>query len=88
MRLMFRHRCKKAGSSPENCGTCGGAGKVRQQQGFFTLERTRPHVVVKVRLYQILVIAVQAAGRVDKEQNLAVTIPAGVDTGTQEPPIW
>ena len=30
------------GSSPVNCGTCQGHGKVRAQQGFFTIERTCP----------------------------------------------
>ena len=32
----------KAGTKPKNCSTCGGAGRVRQAQGFFTLERTCP----------------------------------------------
>ncbi len=32
----------KAGTRPTTCGTCGGAGRVRQAQGFFTLERTCP----------------------------------------------
>src|ERR1700747_1452326 len=31
----------KAGTKPETCSTCGGAGRIRQAQGFFTLERTR-----------------------------------------------
>ena len=30
------------GTSVENCDTCGGVGRVRQQQGFFTIERTCP----------------------------------------------
>src|SRR5260370_23812737 len=32
----------KAGTRPKNCSTCGGAGRIRQAQGFFTLERTCP----------------------------------------------
>ena len=28
------------GSKPSTCGTCGGAGRVRAQQGFFAVERT------------------------------------------------
>jgi molecular chaperone DnaJ len=31
------------GSKPEQCATCSGAGKVRAQQGFFTIERTCPN---------------------------------------------
>src|SRR5207302_10663181 len=29
----------KAGSKPKTCRTCGGYGKIRHAQGFFTLER-------------------------------------------------
>jgi molecular chaperone DnaJ len=32
----------KAGSKPKACATCGGAGRVRAQQGFFAVERTCP----------------------------------------------
>src|ERR1700687_5459915 len=32
----------KAGTKPRTCSMCGGAGRVRQAQGFFTLERTCP----------------------------------------------
>ena len=32
----------KAGTKPKTCPTCGGAGKIRHAQGFFTLERTCP----------------------------------------------
>src|SRR5262249_43689383 len=30
----------KSGTRPRNCTTCGGQGRVRHAQGFFTLERT------------------------------------------------
>src|ERR1700754_2930267 len=32
----------KSGTNPKTCPTCGGAGRIRQAQGFFTLERTCP----------------------------------------------
>src|SRR3979490_1436395 len=32
----------KAGTQPTTCSTCGGAGRVRRAQGFFTLGPTRP----------------------------------------------
>src|ERR1700678_744714 len=32
----------KTGTKPKVCTTCGGHGKIRQAQGFFTLERTCP----------------------------------------------
>src|ERR1700720_2160031 len=33
----------RRGQKPKTCATCAGHGKVRQTQGFFTLERTCPH---------------------------------------------
>ena len=33
----------KKGSSPTTCGTCGGAGQVRMQQGFFQVQQTCPN---------------------------------------------
>src|SRR5246500_1211236 len=32
----------KAGTKPRTCSMCGGQGRIRQAQGFFTLERTCP----------------------------------------------
>ena len=32
----------EGGAEPVNCPTCSGYGKVRAQQGFFTIERTCP----------------------------------------------
>ena len=32
----------KPGTSPKTCGTCGGAGQVRMQQGFFSVQQTCP----------------------------------------------
>jgi molecular chaperone DnaJ len=31
-----------SGTKPKACATCGGQGKIRHVQGFFTLERTCP----------------------------------------------
>ncbi len=32
----------KPGTSPSTCSTCGGQGQVRMQQGFFSIQQTRP----------------------------------------------
>ena len=37
----------KPGSSPDRCTTCGGNGKVRSNQGFFTVQQTCPQVCRK-----------------------------------------
>lgn len=73
----------KKGSSPTNCDTCNGIGKVRQQQGFFTLERTCPSCRGQGQTISDPCTSCAGQGRVDKTQTLNVTIPAGVDTGTR-----
>ena len=72
-----------AGSSVDNCGTCNGSGKIRQQQGFFTLERTCPSCQGQGQTIADPCGSCSGQGRVEKMQNLSVTIPAGVDTGTR-----
>ena len=42
------------GSQPKQCGQCGGYGKVRAQQGFFTIEELVQHVLVQEKLLEIL----------------------------------
>ena len=71
------------GSKAETCGTCGGAGKVRQQQGFFTLERTCPSCQGQGEMISDPCRSCGGEGRVNKTQTLAVNIPKGVDTGTR-----
>jgi len=71
------------GSSAQGCGTCGGHGKVRVQQGPFLMERTCPSCHGAGRVIADPCGACQGAGRVDKRKSLDVKIPAGVDDGTR-----
>lgn len=71
------------GSSPVSCGTCGGLGRVRAQQGFFTIERTCPTCQGEGRVIKDPCKSCQGAGRVRKERTLAVSIPPGVENGTR-----
>jgi molecular chaperone DnaJ len=71
------------GTKPVACGTCQGAGKVRAQQGFFTIERTCPTCQGIGRVIQTPCESCHGAGRVRKEKTLAVNIPAGVEDGTR-----
>ena len=73
----------KPGSSPVNCGTCGGHGKVRAQQGFFTVERTCPACQGQGQIISSPCDDCGGQGRVQKNRTLNVNIPAGVDTGTR-----
>ncbi|MGA0533117.1 molecular chaperone DnaJ [Hansschlegelia sp. KR7-227] len=73
----------KPGSRPRQCGTCGGAGKVRSSQGFFLMERTCPTCHGRGEVVDDPCSACSGAGRVDRERTLEVAIPAGVEDGTR-----
>ncbi len=72
-----------AGSEPTSCPTCSGMGKVRAQQGFFTVERTCPTCSGSGQIIKNPCSDCRGAGRIEKERALSVNIPAGVETGTR-----
>ena len=67
------------GSSPVTCNACQGVGKVRAQQGFFTIERTCPTCQGIGRIIKNMCGACGGGGRIAKEKQLQVNIPRGVD---------
>ena len=71
------------GSSPVVCGSCQGRGRVRAQQGFFTIERTCPTCHGVGRVIERPCTACTGAGRVQKDKTLKVNIPSGVEDGTR-----
>ena len=73
----------KAGTSPTACRTCGGVGKVRASQGFFTIERTCPACQGRGEMIETPCPSCNGAGRVIRERTLSVTIPVGVEDGTR-----
>ncbi|MFG5384313.1 molecular chaperone DnaJ [Yoonia sp. R2-816] len=73
----------EGGSEPQTCPTCNGMGKVRAQQGFFTVERTCPTCSGMGQTIKNPCKTCHGAGRVEKERSLSVNIPAGVETGTR-----
>ena len=73
----------KPGTKPKSCPTCGGAGKVRASQGFFTIERTCPSCQGRGETIDDPCASCAGAGRVTKERMLSVNIPAGVEDGTR-----
>ena len=73
----------KAGTKPTACSTCGGMGKIRHAQGFFTLERTCPACQGRGQVIEDPCKACGGAGRVTRERTLSVNIPAGVEDGTR-----
>ena len=73
----------EGGSEPTSCPTCSGMGKVRAQQGFFTVERTCPTCSGLGQIIKNPCKSCKGSGRVDKDRALSVNIPAGVETGTR-----
>ncbi|MGI8525801.1 MAG: molecular chaperone DnaJ [Pseudolabrys sp.] len=73
----------KAGTKPKACSTCGGAGKIRHAQGFFTLERTCPACHGRGQMIEDPCPDCGGAGRVNRERTLSVNIPSGVEDGTR-----
>ena len=71
------------GSKAETCETCRGAGRVRAQQGFFTVERTCPSCGGAGQTIKNPCKTCSGTGRTRKEKTLQVSIPAGIETGTR-----
>ncbi len=73
----------EGGAEPQTCPTCSGMGKVRAQQGFFTVERTCPTCNGIGQIIKNPCKTCGGSGREQKERALSVNIPAGVETGTR-----
>jgi molecular chaperone DnaJ len=73
----------KPGTSAKACGTCGGRGQVRTQQGFFVVERPCPSCQGSGQVIADPCGGCRGQGRVDKRKKLAVSVPPGVDDGTR-----
>jgi len=73
----------EGGAEPVTCPTCSGMGKVRAQQGFFTVERTCPTCGGRGQTIKDPCKVCHGAGRIEKDRTLSVNIPAGVETGTR-----
>ena len=73
----------EGGAEPVTCPTCSGMGKVRAQQGFFTVERTCPTCAGAGQIVKNPCKSCAGHGRIEKDRSLSVNIPAGVETGTR-----
>lgn len=73
----------EGGAEPVTCPTCSGMGKVRAQQGFFTVERSCPTCGGSGQIVKNPCKTCTGSGRVEKEASLSVNIPPGVETGTR-----
>ncbi|HVF55951.1 MAG TPA: molecular chaperone DnaJ [Pyrinomonadaceae bacterium] len=86
-RLEACDTCKGSGAAegtqPEQCSTCAGTGQVRYQQGFFSVARTCGNCRGTGRIIKTPCETCKGAGRIEREKNMEVKIPAGVETGSR-----
>jgi molecular chaperone DnaJ len=73
----------KPGTQPVTCTMCGGHGKVRASQGFFSIERTCPQCQGRGQTIKDPCGKCAGQGRVTEERSLSVNIPAGIEDGTR-----
>jgi molecular chaperone DnaJ len=73
----------KPGSLPDRCTVCGGNGKVRSNQGFFTVQQTCPQCQGTGEEITNPCIDCNGQGNKQASKKISVTIPKGVDDGTR-----
>lgn len=71
------------GTTAETCITCSGSGQTRYQQGFFSVMRTCSTCQGKGQIIKTPCKMCRGQGRVEKEKNIEIKIPAGVETGSR-----
>ncbi|MFT3789609.1 MAG: molecular chaperone DnaJ [Rudaea sp.] len=77
-------KCDGSGSADGKlsaCATCQGHGRVRMQNGIFSIQQTCPHCGGSGKAIANPCKTCRGEGRVRREKHLEVKIPAGVDTG-------
>jgi len=73
----------KPGYSPDRCAVCGGNGKVRSNQGFFTVQQTCPQCAGSGDEITNPCNDCNGQGNKQASKKLSVTIPKGVNDGTK-----
>lgn len=71
------------GTKAEVCDTCRGVGRIRAQQGFFTVERTCPTCAGVGQTVKTPCHICGGTGRNRREKSLSVAVPAGIEDGTR-----
>jgi len=69
------------GSSRKTCPTCGGAGRVISQRGFFQMQQTCPTCGGSGSIVEKPCSKCGGEGRLPKTKKVNIHIPAGIDTG-------
>ena len=69
------------GEGAMDCNTCDGSGRIRAQQGFFTIERTCSTCNGEGKIIKSPCKKCSGSGRVRRDKTLKVNIPKGIDGG-------
>jgi molecular chaperone DnaJ len=81
------NRCDGHGAEPGSklisCSTCGGQGKVRSNQGFFTIQQTCPECSGVGERIATLCKECRGMGKKQVKKKIFTNIPKGVDDGTR-----
>jgi molecular chaperone DnaJ len=73
----------KAGTKPTTCRLCGGAGIVRQGQGFFVVQTTCPQCHGNGKVIADPCASCRGSGMQPKKVTIKVRIPAGIEDGSR-----
>ena len=73
----------KPGSKPSSCSYCGGQGRVRTSQGFFTIQQTCPQCSGEGEQITNPCNGCSGLGKTQSSETVSVKIPKGVDDGTR-----
>ena len=73
----------KPGSKPSTCKYCSGHGKVRSNQGFFTIQQICPECSGEGEKITNPCNDCSGMGKVQSGESVSVKIPKGVDDGTR-----
>jgi molecular chaperone DnaJ len=77
-------KCEGSGSADgktTTCSTCRGQGRVRMQNGIFSIQQACPHCGGAGKVIANPCKQCRGEGRIQQDKTLSVKIPAGVDSG-------
>ena len=73
----------KPGSKASACKSCNGQGRVRSNQGFFTIQQTCPQCGGEGEEISNPCTICSGIGKVQSNETISIKIPKGVDDGTR-----
>ena len=76
-------QCAEPGSKLISCSTCGGQGRVRSSQGFFTIQQTCPECSGSGEQISTPCKECKGMGKKQLKKKIFANIPKGVDDGTR-----